>query len=340
MLRLFIILNLLFFNSLACDGGYDSCKQKVIDSNTTHGQTLEIPVENNKRLIYSAKKPECKILKGDPFLGLYLVEDYSDFEYPFTINMLEPSGIAAINENSAKEGKIVKRQVGLSQLAVFDTHVSSPRILTNSCCSLEGIVTSKGIIEKEYIERFLRVEDTSYADIGINLKDQKGAVVVAELTPSIKNNPFKKEDVLLSIDGTKVENSATTMREILFDTIGSKHSLIIKRDSKLMTIEVESQKKEISEVKVAVKTADAVKATKKVEENIQTNGLQFDKNLKIIKIDEQAKKYGLKLGDKLLQVDGIKITNQQELTKNISSFKNNANLLFERNDFQFFVNVN
>ena len=338
MLRFFIIFNLLFFNALACDGGYDSCKQKVIDSNTTHGQTLEIPVENNKRLIYSAKKPECKILKSDPFLGLYLVEDYSDFEYPFTINMLEPSGIAAINENSAKEGKIVKRQVGLNQLAVFDTHVSSPRILTNSCCSLEGIVTPKGIIEKEYIERFLRVEDTSYADIGINLKDQKGAVVVAELTPSIKNNPFKKEDVLLSIDGTKVENSATTMREILFDTIGSKHSLMIKRDSKLMTIEVESQKKEMQAVKDTKPVITPT--TKKVEENVQTNGLQFDKNLKITKIDEQAKKYGLKLGDKLLQIDGTKITNQQELTKNLSSFKNNANLLFERNDFQFFVNVN
>ncbi|MFA6196915.1 MAG: PDZ domain-containing protein [Sulfurimonas sp.] len=338
MLRLFIIFNLLFFNALACDGGYDSCKQKVIDSNTTHGQTLEIPVENNKRLIYSAKTPECKILKSDPFLGLYLVEDYSDFEYPFTINMLEPSGIAAINENSAKEGKIVKRQVGLSQLAVFDTHVSSPRILTNSCCSLEGIVTPKGIIEKEYIERFLRVEDTSYADIGINLKDQKGAVIVSELTSSIKNNPFKKDDVVMSIDGKKVENSATTMREILFDTIGTKHSLMIKRGSKLMTIEVESQKKEMQVVK---ETKPVIAPTiKKVEENVQTNGLQFDKNLKITKIDEQGKKYGLKLGDKLLQIDGIKITNQQELTKNLSSLKNNANLLFERNDFQFFVNVN
>jgi hypothetical protein len=79
---------------------------------------------------------------------------------------------------------------------------------------------------------------------------------------------------------------------------------------------------------------------KNIEHNVVAFGLSFDKDLKIIKIDEKAKRYGLILGDKLLQANGMKITNQQELTQKIATLKSNSSLLFERREFQFFVNVN
>ncbi|MFA6138518.1 MAG: PDZ domain-containing protein [Sulfurimonas sp.] len=337
MFRLFIILNFFVVALLACEGGYDSCKQKVLDSNTILEQSIEIPIEGNQRLIFSEKTPSCEIIKSDPFLGLYLVEDVVGFEYPFKINVGISSGVAAINKTSAQEGKIIKKQVGLTSLAQFSKKISSPAIITNSCCSLEGIVTPKGIIEKEYIERFLIAEDTSYADIGMSVGDAKSGVIVDALSPFVKNNPFKGGDTIVSLDGSKVKDSATLMREILFAEIGSSHKVQIKRDSKIVTIEVVAQKREIGAFKKFANLEEKEKA--KVQKN-EKYGFEFDKNLKIIKISEKSKKYGLKTGDKLLQINGVDIKNQQELLKKVPDSKDGTTLLFERDNFQFFVNIN
>ncbi|MFA6192295.1 MAG: PDZ domain-containing protein [Sulfurimonas sp.] len=335
MFRLFIIFNFFVVALLACDGGYDLCKQKVIDSNTILEQSIEIPIEENQRLIFSEKTPSCKIIKSDPFLGLYLVEDDVGFEYPFKINVGISSGVAAINKTSAQEGKIIKKQVGLTSLAQFNKKISFPAIITNSCCSLEGIVTQKGIIEKEYIERFLSVENTNYADIGMSVSDAKAGVIVDALSPFVKNNPFKGGDTIVSLDGNKVKDSATLMREILFAEIGSSHKVQIKRDSKIIAVDVVAQKREIG----AFKKFAILEEKAKVQKN-EKYGFEFDKNLKIIKINEKSKKYGLKAGDKLLQINGVNIKNQQELLKKVSDSKDGTTLLFERDNFQFFVNIN
>ncbi|MDO8454447.1 MAG: PDZ domain-containing protein [Sulfurimonas sp.] len=339
MFRLLIILNFFVLALLACEGGYDACKQKVIDSNTIQEKSIEIPIEGNQRLIFSEKTPSCEIIKSDPFLGLYLVEDAVGFEYPFKINVGISSGVAAINKTSAQEGKIIKKQIGLSSLAQFNKKISLPAIITNSCCSLEGIVTPKGIIEKEYIERFLSAEDTSYSDIGMSVGDAKVGVRVDALSQFVKNNPFKGGDIIVSLDGNKVKDSATLMREILFAEIGSTHKVEIKRDSKIVTIEVVAQKREIGAFKKFANPEENAKEKAKVQKN-EKYGFEFDKNLKIIKISEKSKKYGLKTGDKLLQINGVDIKNQQELLKKVSDSKNGTTLLFERDNFQFFVNIN
>jgi len=72
---LFILTNLLLLNLYACQGGYASCVAKVNDSHTIQNSSLYIPVANNKLLVYSKKKPNKNILKHDPFLSLYLIED-------------------------------------------------------------------------------------------------------------------------------------------------------------------------------------------------------------------------------------------------------------------------
>ena len=66
-------------------------------------------------------------------------------------------GVASVDEKIAIEGKVVKKQIGLNSFATFSEPLSAPALLLNSCCTLEGIVTSEGIIEKEYVERFLKM---------------------------------------------------------------------------------------------------------------------------------------------------------------------------------------
>ena len=65
--------------------------------------------------------------------------------------------------------------------------------------------------------------------------------------------------------------------------------------------------------------------------------MYLDDNLKIIKINGFFSKYGLNIGDKLLEINGIPITDIEDLGSNISSLKTTASILFERKGFQFFI---
>jgi hypothetical protein len=325
MLKLFIALNILLLNLYACKGGFTSCKKKIIDSNAISNQQIYIPVNKNQRLIYSTTKPKTKILKYDKFLNLYLVEDPKPFKYPFRINNKLTLGTAAIDNKMVLEGKILKHQIGLNNLAKYNQPLFVPSILLNSCCALEGIVTPKGIIEKEYIQRFLDIKKVEYGDIGIRVKDAKKLVIVYASNPYLKNNPFKVDDCILEFDNKKVENSSELMRWILFSKIGSMHKIKIQRDRKLLTLNSTTSKRG---------GGGSVSDT-----FLEFLGISFDKTLHVVKIANKAKKYQLIKGDKLLQIDKKNISTQEEILKNIQKNKSSY-LLFERRNFQFFIKVN
>lgn len=326
MLRVFIALNFLLLNIYACEGGYNSCVNKVKHSKTLQNKTLQIPISKHTKLVFSRDKPSAKILKHDPFLCLYIVEDKNSFKHPFKINMRYPAGLSSVNDSSAIEMKIKTRQLGLSQFASANVKLQVPAVLTNSCCSLEGIVTERGIIEKVYIKRFLDVKDVRYSDIGIRVKDTKNGIIVTSYDPFMKNNPFKIGDYVLSMDANKIKYSATLMRRILFAKIGSTHTLKVKRDKKIINIKVKSQER--------------LSGGYKIETYLENYGLTFDKNLRLIKIDKTKKHYGFLLGDRLLQVNTHKVDKQNDVMKYISDFKYHPKLLFERNDnFQFFIDM-
>jgi len=324
VIRLVLLLNLLLLNLYACKGGYASCIQKIDDSNSIQNNFLSIPVINNKRLIYSKQRPNAKILKHDPFLSLYLVEDRSDFKYDFEINMRLQLGVAAVNKTEAIEGKIVKRQIGLNHLATFSEKVISPALLLSSCCSLEGIVTPKGIIQREYLKRFISSSKSAYSDIGIRVKDKRGVLVTAS-NPYIKNNHIKKGDYIISLDSRKVKSAASFMQKILFSPVGSKHTIKIKRGSKYYTYKMKTQKR-----KGGGQISDTF---------LEYRGIFFNKKLEIVKLSTEFKKYGLLKKDRLIQVNGVEVHNQDELRKYIENYKNFSKLLFERKNFEFFVNI-
>ncbi|NPA59257.1 MAG: PDZ domain-containing protein [Epsilonproteobacteria bacterium] len=306
MFRLFLALNIFFFNLYACNCGFKSCKAKIKDSNTITNTQLQIPLSKHTRLVFSRTTPKAKILKHDPFLSLYLIEDKKGFKYPFRINNHLSSGIASIDKSRAIEGKILKKQVGLNHFAKFSQKLNTPALLLNSFCAIEGIVTPEGIIEKEYISRFLKFKNTSYADIGIRVKDTTSGVLVKRVNHFYKQNLFLKDDKILKFDSKKVKHSYELMRWILFSKIGSIHTIEVKRFTKILKLRVESKKRYGGGY-----VSDTF---------LEVFGIYLDENSTINKIDKKAKKYHLKVGDKLLKVD-----------------KNR--LLLERNSFQFFITL-
>jgi PDZ domain-containing protein len=325
MFRLFLALNFLLLNLFACKGGYESCKLKITHSQAIKNSSIQVPVLKNKRLIYSKYLPNAKVIKYDPFLSLYLIEDRKKFKHPFKINNHLSLGVASVNKNRAIEGRINKRQVGLNSFATFSEKVYTPSLLLNSCCALEGIVTPKGIIEKAYIERFLKSKKSSYGDIGIRVTDKKRAVVINRVNPFIKDNPFLEGDIVVSIDGKKVYSSALLIKKILFSKIGSYHKLKVKRASKYVYYKVQVKKRYgggyISDT------------------FLEQKGIYFSHNLTVLKIANEFEGYGLKVGDRLMQVNGTKVTDIADIREHISDFKYFASLLFERDNFQFFVNI-
>ena len=325
MLRLFAAFTLFFINLYACKGGYNSCKHKIKDSHALTNLQTNIPVTKHKRIVFSRTKPKGKILKYDPFLSLYLVEDKKGFRYPFQMRNRAVMGVASVDRKRAFEGRFKNHQIGLNQFAIFNQPVTVPALLLTSCCSLEGIVTPKGIIEKAYIERFLKIKKVSYSDIGIRVEDKQRKVLVKAINPFMDGNNFLVGDQILQFDNKRVTNAAKLMQWILFSKIGSTHKVKINRNGKKITLRMQSKKRNGGGY-----LSDTF---------LEVLGISFDKQLKIINIQAKAKKYGLKLGDKLLEVNHKKITTEGEIVKRISQSKEAAELLFERHAFQFFVKV-
>ncbi len=325
MFRLFLLTQFFLVTIYACQAGYASCIAKIKDSHTIQENSLFIPIRNNELLVYSLFRPNAKILKYDPFLSLYLIKDRKKFAYPFALNMRLQLGTALVNAKRAKEGKIVKNQIGLNTLGVYSAKLRTPALITSSCCSLEGIVTPKGLIQKEYLKRFLSSAPASYGDIGIRVKNKKGFVVVSASNPYVKDNPFKKGDCIVTFDGVKIHAASLFMRRVLFSKIGSKHRIKIKRGSKFLNFHIRTTKRY---------GGGAMSDT-----FLEQKGIYFDKTLHIVRLPKSLKSYGLMLGDQLVQVNGKIVKNQEELQQYIENFKVFSQLLFERKNFQFFVKI-
>ena len=326
MLRLFLLATLLFFNLQACKNGYFSCVKKANDAKVFRGDALIIPIKNHRCLVYSKQIPNAKILKTDPFLNLYIIQDKHPFPYPFETNLRVQLGTAAIHGKKFVEGRILTSQVGLNQLARYSAKIQKPAIVTSSCCWLEGLITPEGMIDKYYLHHFIATKDSRYGDIGIRVKQEKNCIKITASNPYLKNNPLKRGDCVVAFDGKRVKSAAVLMRKILFSKVGSKHTIKVKRNGKYYTFKVES-----GERKGGGEISDTF---------LELKGIYLNKKLRIVRLNHYFQKYGLKLGDKLIGVNGVLVANQEELREYVQKNKDISVLLFERNNnFQFFVNI-
>ena len=84
------------------------------------------------------------------------------------------------------------------------------------------------------------------------------------------------------------------------------------------------------------------KVEPKKESYLQTKGFKLTPDMKIIgpSYASLAEKSGLKEGDRLIQIDDVRVEKIAEADAYLEKSKNKEiSLLFERNDFQFFVTL-
>lgn len=325
MLRLFILLSFIFYDLLAFQDGFTLCINKVKDSNSIQNASLSIPIKKTKRIVYTQAIPNYKILKYDPFLSLYLVEDKKSFAYPFTISKSLHHKTAALNTVEAREGKFLSQQIGLDKFASYSEKIPGIYIITSDCCSLEGVHTTKGIIQNAYLRHFAKTKKAVYGGIGIRVEEKEKSVIVSAVDPFFKDNPFEVGDNITAFDDKKVLNAATFMQKVLFSKIGVMHKVQIKRNNLIYTFIIQTNKRYGGGY-----LSDTF---------MERKGLYFDENMHIVRVTKKFKELGLIRGDKLLQINGVKITNQESLCKYLQKYRSYDRMLFQRNNFDFFVNI-
>ena len=321
--RLALLFSFLFSTLYGCR--YDSCQQKIFDSSSQKKDSLHIAIRKGVDLVYSKKTLTKNVLKYDPFLSLYLIKRPHNFPYPFQIILNRNLPVAVVNSYTTLPGKIVQKQVGLNHFAKFSKDIKAPALVTTTCCSLEGIMVEGGIIQKEYLYRFITTTNVEYGDVGIRVKETTDGVIVESSNPYAKNNPFLLGDKILKMDGKKVRDASTFMQKILFAKLGSKHSFSVLRGTKKLTF--------------STKIFQRYGGGRLSDTFLEQNGLYFNDKLILIKLNKSKKTYGLEVGDKLVQINKKNVKTQEDLRGAISAIREFSSLLISRNGFEFFVNI-
>ncbi|MFA7069283.1 MAG: hypothetical protein WC144_00355 [Sulfurimonas sp.] len=252
-MKIFLLLLTTITFLLADSSSFEQCKAKIKDAGVIKQDTLYIPLENSKALLYSKTLPKTKIYKQDTKNNLYIVDDTSNFKYPFKLNRSSTNLFASVDENMAMIGNFFKEkdtQVG------FSACVSEPSLILTPCCAIEGLITHSGVITKETIEKFL-------------VATPEAPKKVTQTTKNPKND---------------ISNAN--------------------------------------------------------QEGLNIQGLVFNQKLEVISIEPSAKKYGLKLGDRLLKMGNSYVQNYKEATLLAKSLKKGETILVQRENFQFFVKLN
>jgi len=302
---------------------FKSCQLKYQVSSLPVGKTQAFAVDDEYALFYSKEEPGVKIIKRDPFLGLNLIKSPKKFKHLFKFYNNQPKKLAAVLPKEVHEGKFVRGQIGLNQLAQFSKPLKINSLISGSCCGVLGISTDKGVIDKAFIRHFLKSKEIVYSDIGIRLADKEGVRVV-EVNPFFADSPFLLDDLILYMDGKKASSASQVSKNILFSTPGSVHHFLILRENKKLKIEATLQRR-LSGGLVPDSFFDLF-------------GLELDENL-IVKEDNA--KYEIKKGDRLLFVMGKEVKTLSDIRKVLSQEKSSKEemviLLFKRNGFDFFI---
>lgn len=222
---------------------YSHCIKYFKAASTPIGSNHAISIKYGKHqhhLFYSPTRPrDIKILKADPFIGLYLIDAMrtkQSYEIlPLDKRTLNDKNLVFVGANSKVKGHIAKRQSGFINYASFSAAIQPNTVLSNICYQIYGIgVGNRHFIEKKYIDRFLSQKDPYYGDLGIRFASNKPIVDIVD--PFIANNPFKAQDEIVSINGIKISNSGDAEWTISNLKNNSTANVIVKRKGKVLKL--------------------------------------------------------------------------------------------------------
>jgi len=184
------------------------------------------------------------------------------------------------------------------------------------------------VIDKHYLKYFLdfKAKDVLYGDVGIRLDNKNSALHVSRINPFFEMQNFCKDDIVLAFDGMKISSICKLRRLILFAKIGSIHRFKILRNSKVKYIKVKIQKR--------------LGGGLLSDTFLESFGLYLDDRLCVRFSNTQTVKMDLDVGDCLIQVNFHDVDSAKDIQNRVQSSDIDNALLFERQNFQFFIHIN
>jgi serine protease Do len=175
----------------------------------------------------------------------------------------------------------------------------------------------------------------------LQLEGQSGALVadVMSGTPAFAAG-FKKKDVILKYNGKDIKEYEDLPLMVANTAVGSRVEVVVMRDAKMLTFNVEIREFNEPQVQVSFKQETpneiGLVTEELTEEKLQQLGLDLPAGLIVTKVEggsvgEQA---GFQAGDIIEEIAGTSPRTEDELSKVISGFKKNIPVLVmvRRND--------
>lgn len=328
----FVLLVQIAFSAQFVYPDFKQCYNKNKKSFVYFGNLRAVAVGKHTAIAYSKTKPQTPFIKYDPFLNLYMFhtkQTLHPVRLKSTHSLKVGEWIAGMDEDSLFVGNFAKSGDVLNSMYLQNTSLKPNSIISCLCCDIYGLGVGKGeFIGSEYIKRFMNSKKVFYGDIGARFIQKEGKLYINDIDPFYEKNPLKVGDEILAVNKKKISSLKRLNQAILF-----------AKPKSIVTLKVKRGKK------IAVYTLSVVARNGggDIQDSfLEKKGLFFDKNMKIAKIQPNsfAAKQGLKKGDKLLQVNHKPTASIAVLRTILSGLKDKEfELLFDRNDFQFFVTL-
>nr|WP_314475930.1 PDZ domain-containing protein [uncultured Campylobacter sp.] len=335
---------------------FNACFEKNLPAMVNVAGNGGIAITPNLIAVPKGEIPVKNSVKFDPYLGLYRVA--SDVKLaPVKMsddNATKKSDWVSVTRdlNATVYGHVKAQAQALGELDVLTFDVNGTGAVLSPCCKLRGIaVGGDKFVPSRYLRHFAAYKDVYYGDVGAVFEERDGKLYVKSVDPLGRGAALMVGDEILSVNGEKFESLRELNERILFAKKGERLKFEIKRGDEVLKFGVavsdDAAKKEQKAPMKADKKAAASDA--KPQSMPQSSdaasvqklyGMTFDEKLIVKSVDANsgAAKFGVRVGDKLIQV-GQKAVSSRKEALSLLAKGGGQNLLFRRNGFDFFYNA-
>ena len=333
---------------------FNACFEKNLPAMVNVTGNGGIAITPNLIAVPKGEIPVKNYVKFDPYLGLYLVASDAKLE-PVKMaddNTTKKSDWVSVTRdlNATVYGHVKAQAQALGELDVLTFDVNGTGAVLSPCCKLRGIaVGGDKFVPSRYLRHFAAYKDVYYGDVGAVFEERDGRLYVKGVDPLGRGAALMAGDEILSVNGEKMQSLRELNERILFAKKGERLKFEIKRGEDVVNFSVAVSDEVKKEQKTAPKTDENItKIAPKSQPAPNTDassvrklyGLTFDEKLRVKSVDGEsdAARFGLRVGDKLIQVGAKVVKNRKEALALIAKNRGQR-LLFRRDGFDFFYNA-
>ena len=335
---------------------FNACFEKNLPAMVNVAGNGGIAIAPNLIAVPKGETPVKNYVKFDPYLGLYLVSSDAKLE-PMKMaddNATKKSDWVSVTRdlNATVYGHVKAQAQALGELDVLTFDVNGTGAVLSPCCKLRGIaVGGDKFVPSRYLRHFAAYKDVYYGDVGAVFEERDGKLYVKSVDPLGRGAALMAGDEILSVNGEKFESLRELNERILFAKKGERLKFEIKRGDEVLRFGVAvsddaAKKEQKAPMKADKKTASSDAKPQPIPQSSDAAsvqklyGMTFDEKLTVKSVDagSGAAKFGVRVGDKLIQV-GQKTVSSRKEALGLLAKGGGQNLLFRRNGFDFFYNA-